>query len=244
MTRDFSSRDAKQILDFYEKTHENLIRISKSKTDFIQRINDSVNSFVVNEVLNILRGIPVEELNRDKKGIRVKTLYDHGIRTMADVYCATTYNLSAINGISQDAAFTIKRICNSYVDQTKKEIKIKLSVDEKNKYSNELVRSIDSYLMSKDLYDKSFQIASEQEKIVREYAEDLRPALRGIVWLFSSKFKKEKAIAAYEKLVSMQTADIIQNADNCISKYKKSLDVDVGKAWEDFKSIFMIPFHY
>lgn len=234
MTRDFSSRDAKQILDFYEKTHENLIRISKSKTDFIQRINDSVNSFVVNEVLNILRGIPVEELNRDKKGIRVKTLYDHGIRTMADVYCATTYNLSAINGISQDAAFTIKRICNSYVDQTKKEIKIKLSVDEKNKYSNELVRSIDSYLMSKDLYNKSFQIASEQEKIVREYAEDLRPALRGIVWLFSSKFKKEKAIAAYEKLVSMQTADIIQNADNCISKYKKSLDVDVGKAWEDF----------
>lgn len=234
VTRDFSSKDVKQILDFHKKKYEKLIRISKSKTDFIQRIDDAANLFVANEALNILRGIPVEELNRKKKGIRVRALYDHGIRTMADVYCSTIYNLSSIYGISQNTAHTIKQICNSCVEHTFKEVKIKLSIDQKNKYSNELVRSIDAYLLSKDLYDKASQIAAEQEILVQEYAKDLRPALRGFVWFFSSKIKKEKAVVAYEKLLSMQNADVIKNADDCIRQYKKVLNIDAEKAWKDF----------
>lgn len=37
------------------------------------------------EVLKVLDDIPIEEINRDKRGFRVKALRDYGYRSIADI---------------------------------------------------------------------------------------------------------------------------------------------------------------
>lgn len=55
----------------------------------------------------MMEDIAVEELNRDKKGIRVKALRDHGYNNYADILTARDYDLSAVRGISEDTASPI-----------------------------------------------------------------------------------------------------------------------------------------
>ena len=49
------------------------------------------------EAIKILEGVPVDELNREKDGIRVKTLRDSGFETMADIYRATPQHREAVS---------------------------------------------------------------------------------------------------------------------------------------------------
>lgn len=65
---------------------------------------------VAQEVLKVLSTIPIEEINRVKRGIRVKAIRDYGYRTIADISTASVYSIASVHGISEDAAHSIKGI--------------------------------------------------------------------------------------------------------------------------------------
>lgn len=64
----------------------------------------------------MMEDIAVEELNRDKKGIRVKALRDHGYNNYADILTARDYDLSAVRGISEDTASPISETQSARCD--------------------------------------------------------------------------------------------------------------------------------
>ena len=72
-------------------------------------IQASASAMTGDSSRELLAGVPVDELNRDKKGIRVKMLHDAGFHTVADVLNAPEYRISAINGISPEGARAIKQ---------------------------------------------------------------------------------------------------------------------------------------
>ena len=79
--------------------------------------------------------VPVEELNRDKKGIRVKSLADDGYVDLATLHLATEEEISDVNGISEDTAYTIKRKVDEFSEKIRREIKIRLSIDSRNEFT-------------------------------------------------------------------------------------------------------------
>lgn len=52
---------------------------------YMDMVSDISGRYITTEVLKELRNIPVEELNRDKLGIRVKSLRQNGFSTYEDI---------------------------------------------------------------------------------------------------------------------------------------------------------------
>mgnify|MGYP002626267206 CR=1 FL=1 len=120
------------------------------------KIKKSIDRLIAEELLKILRNIPIEEINRDKKGIRIKPLRDAGYTNLANLYVANVYNLQAVYGVSQAQAYNISRIVSGYANEARKGIKIKLSFDDKNKYTNDVVKSLYIYKQKK-IYLKNME---------------------------------------------------------------------------------------
>ena len=93
----------------------------------------------------VLSEVSVEELNREKRGIRVKPLIYHNLKTMVDVWGLSVENLSSIRGISEESAKVIKQTVDDFADKTRLEIKIKLSADNKTTEASELVKNVSIY---------------------------------------------------------------------------------------------------
>ena len=110
MERNFSFDDAKNLIHRHKRLQARLIDFMNADKRYMDMVSDISGRYITTEVLKELRNIPVEELNRDKLGIRVKSLRQNGFSTYEDIFAASVYQLSAIKGISDDGANTIKNM--------------------------------------------------------------------------------------------------------------------------------------
>ena len=134
MDKLFSSQDVKQLLEQHNRRLNDLKVASGVSQQYLSQIKTISDNFAMQEVMNVLREIPVDELAKQKKGLKIKPLLDNGYRTVADIYSSSPYSLAYIRGISHDAAYTIIRIAKDFANKTFKEIHIKLSTDNKTSY--------------------------------------------------------------------------------------------------------------
>ena len=75
------------------------------KIPFLRQLSNDVqktsDALVAKEVLRILKEVSIDELNRDKRGIRIKALREHGYHTIADIAPASVHSIASIHGISE-----------------------------------------------------------------------------------------------------------------------------------------------
>ncbi|HOQ15133.1 MAG TPA: RNA helicase, partial [Bacillota bacterium] len=116
MARPFSSTDAKRLITEHQMLKKQLEDTQQFAQQNISEIKKAADTFVAEEVLKVLRNVPVDELNRDKRGIRIKPLLDSGFYTIADIATASIYQIASVRGISEDTAYTIRRIVNDFVN--------------------------------------------------------------------------------------------------------------------------------
>lgn len=112
MAKLFDTADAERLIQEHRMMLEELDEIAQYEDNVQIDIEKAANLVVTRNVLDVLRDIPVEEINREKGGFRVKALRDHGFRSIADIVAANVYSISSVHGISEDAAYSIKRIAN------------------------------------------------------------------------------------------------------------------------------------
>ena len=113
MARNFSSGDAKQLTRRYQDLSSQMARVDTLAQRQTAAIQAAAAAMTGESSKELLQTVPVDELNRNKKGIRVKMLHDAGLHTIADVINAPEYRISSINGISPEGAVTIKRSATS-----------------------------------------------------------------------------------------------------------------------------------
>ena len=109
MQRDFLQRDIKRINDEYEDIIKKLEGILQLEKNYYLAIKANAKETVDFKIKEILDDIPVEELNRNKSGIRIKALKDNGIDNLGQLSQYSSYMISSIRGISEDAMYTIRR---------------------------------------------------------------------------------------------------------------------------------------
>lgn len=109
MARQFDSRDAKRLITKHRELLEELRRAEKTFNGLRAAVKETTDALVAQEVMRVLKDIPVEELNRDRRGFRVKSLRDNGYQSIADIMGASVYSLASISGISDEAAYSIKK---------------------------------------------------------------------------------------------------------------------------------------
>ena len=142
MARTINAAEAKKLIDAHSLLMGELSSVGRRKESLRNEVVNSANTIVTRETLKLLRQAPIDEINREKKGFRIKTLRESGYETIADIVPASAYTLASINGISEESAFDIKRTVEKIVSATKKGVKLKLSVDDKSPINSRLVLAL------------------------------------------------------------------------------------------------------
>lgn len=200
MERYFSFSDAKNLLQRYQRVLDQIHETGEVGDIYRNAVQKAANRYIAAEVLKLMRDIPVEEVNREKRGVRVKALRESGYTTYADILTASVYQLSTVRGISEDGARVVKRIVSDASEMAQKTTKLRLSVDNKTLGTTRLVVALSQY-------HRARQISAESERLIQENFSDVQTAFSDIQtatsifrWLFASKQKKQKAIDAYRLL--------------------------------------------
>lgn len=234
MARPFSIHEARFLIEQHEKARQRLRDIDHLPQQYRQKIKNVSDQLAAQEVMKTLRSIPVEELGREQRGIKVKTLRDNRYTNIAELYAASVYQLAAIRGISEDGAYTIKRLVRNYYEQTAKGIKIRISADNRNLYATNLVTAISEYRKSLELSARASLLLREYEYTIQSNIILLRPVMGGLKWLFSSKAVKERAALAFRELKEIWDTEYVKET-NEISFAASCLDkMDSREAWDDF----------
>ena len=236
MARPFSSTDAKELLVWHRQTIDRLNRAEASREEYKKKVKNASDALVAQEVLKVLQDIPIEEINRDKKGFRVKALREYGYSTIADIAPVSVYTIASVRGISEDAAYSIKKIVNDIVSQAKQGIKIRISTDNQSEEATELVLALRQYHCSLSVSDECSKLLSSNSQQITCAEEDLKIGANGIKWFFSSKAKKEKALEAFNLLTSLKSNEYGRNVGVQFDVADEIERTQGSDAWQDFSN--------
>ena len=103
MARNIDSASAKKIVKTYKAFLNHIDTVCSYADGSAEDVIALSREVIRSDAHKALQNIPVDELNRDKKGFRIKTLKDNGYNTIADIEDASVAQLSGINGISSMA---------------------------------------------------------------------------------------------------------------------------------------------
>ncbi len=234
MARPFSVAYAKRIIEEHREIIEKLNSAPATIEQYKEEIEKSTEELVAKEVLSMLREIPIEEINRDKRGFRVKALRDHGYTTLADVASASVFSISSVYGISEDSAFSIKSIVNSIAAKARQGVKIRLSTDVKTKETTRIISAISKYKRSMPVIQECRQLLADNQQRIQYATEDVSLVFSGIKWFFASRTKKQKATDAYLTLIDLRNNEYGQGAKAAIAQLDRIKQSDSLTAWTDF----------
>lgn len=207
--------------------------ITNKDKDQIKAAAEKMMAF---NALQILRNVPVEEVNREKAGFRVKTLRDAGITTMADIYVSSSYQLSSLNGISEHAAFSMKRIAKQFLEAAQEDVKIKLSADNRSKQATELVKAIYVYRLKNARREELDRVIQDRKGALAQAKRSLDAVGNGLPWLFYSDVQRADVRNAYTEIkaaVDGEYAQAINRLTNFLLTDKAAPSADT--VWNDFQ---------
>ncbi len=234
MAREYSRSDAKELIKKHNEILDDLKTVSQLTGDYFNQIRESANNLAREEILNILRGVSVDEITKYKPGFRVKPLKDSGFTNIADLVAMSRYTIASLRGISEDGSYTIKAIVTEIYQKTSKEVKIKLSTDRKNKYSSALVIAISVYKNSAEFIKLAEVFLKEHKAEISDLISSLKSSNGVLKWIFSSKKKKEQSNNVYKALTDMLESDYGKDANHIIDNINRIDSTTSDQAWADF----------
>lgn len=209
--------------------------IATSDVIYRDSIQQEANCYVAAQVLKLMEKIPVEEVNRDKRGIRVKALRDSGYVMYADILTASIYQLAAVRGISEDGARIIKRIVGEAADNASATTKLQLSADNRTEDTTRLIIAVSQYQQAKPLADKSSRLSQQYSGTIQNALEGLKVSAGTFRWLFASRQEKQNAIELYKLLDETLHGEYGQTAERLRVESDAIESLSEDDAWDSFK---------
>lgn len=209
---------------------EHIRRDSKALEKEIKKAADAMAEGQLNE---LLRGMSVDELNRDKRGIRVSALKNAGIENLGQLYNRSRSSLESIGGIGQSNAALIYNTVQTIASTARKGIRLRLSAEDESKELKRLLPLLHRYAAAS-------QPRMAAEELLGDFGEEITLALSGckrtlspLSWLFSGAKEKERAVAAAEDVLALSRCGITDKAALIYTDFNQS--AATGDAMEAFR---------
>lgn len=234
MARPFSSGEVKKLIDDHQKLYRALLYGKQCTKRYEDRIARASDMLLGTEMVKILKEIPVDEINREKNGFRIKNLKESGFDTVASIFAASVYEIASVQGISNDGAAAIKKAAMTIAENAKKAVKIRLSADERTPEAAALVSAISRYRKSTDPSGICSDLLNEYGSQIEQALEDAIPGKSGLRWLFASREKKQKASEACELLSSLIQGSYGHDAAKAAGQIETIENGTDDEAWKDY----------
>ena len=164
------------------------------------QIRWTVSKSFAGDVFSALKTIPIEELARTGRGIRVKSLRDAGFETIADVYAATKTELESVHGISYSGACDIKKAATEFADEVEKGLKLRLSADNKTPEATSILCAASALKEWRELSHECGTLLDAVTEKTSTPLVELSVARKPMAWLFSTPEERKKATGAITAL--------------------------------------------
>ena len=229
-------REFESLIKTFDGVSKLIGQVDERGREIEEEIKQSALRLTTQESLKILSDISVDEVNRESKGIRVKTLKDAGYMTVADIYAASVYELEAINGISEARAFELKRIAEKIAMNSCKGAKFRLSTDSKTQASTSLVTLLYSYREYKKSTNELREYTEKPQAEAERALKELSSLGSSVQWLFYNTKEKDDIADSFCLLDRLRSEGYAENVRRIVSRipfgYKTS---DSAAAWKDFE---------
>lgn len=236
MNKKFKRAQVQKCISDHEALKNSLIAGRNAVEKYRNEIKASSDSLIEEELIRILSSIPVEELNRNKNGFRIKSLKDSGYNTIADIAFVSAGQIDAIYGISEESAAEIVAAVDSIVKETRKAVQIRISSDSRTPGVTRLVNAVSYYARSVVYSEACQEILNTSQEIVEQAVEDLKPATTLFRWIFTFGSSRKRALTAFELLTGMLTGEYGENASRAIAELDAVLNSDELAGWNFFNT--------
>lgn len=197
MKRTFSFAEARELLQKHESWETERGMLSQKAEDCHAVVEAACEHFVAVETIKTLRDIPVEELNRARRGLRVRLLRESGYADYADLMLASEEQLAALNGISEDGAALIKDAVGETVTQLRPGIKLRLSADRRTEETSNIVLALYRYRLAEGISRDAQALSARYAAGIGKAMEELSRGKGFFRWLFTGKAEKDAASEAF-----------------------------------------------
>lgn len=229
--------DFKQIdvlIDSYQKLDWEFANMITDTRERERRITRICNQILKDNCADLLADIPVSELRNAKAGIRVTALENAGYENLLDLYRAQSWQLKSIQGIGDKQAASINGILNGFLTKFAARSRIRLSVDEDDRRSRELIGEIARWRGCEQVRKDAEPLSAELHRFVEETtaAVLIRSRLR---WFFSRKQTREETILAIGSFLSYNRSPQYRRISDLLTKYREAVNMSEADTLEDFR---------
>ena len=217
------------------------LRRAAEQLDFIRRdskalekeIKKAADALAERQLGEFLSGMSVEELSRDKRGIRVSALKNAGIENLGQLYRRSRGSLESIPGIGETGAALIHSTVQTIANTAREGLHLRLSAEDGSREFLTLLPLLQRYAAAS-------QPRMAAEELLADFGEEMEIALSvskkllsPLGWLFSSLAQKKNALDAAEDVLALSRCGITDKAALIHADFRQS--AAKGDALEAFR---------
>ena len=231
-------RDRQQIRDILELItgfDETIAEIASQERVQQDAAAEAMKALSEKALGDILRGMDVENINRDRLGLRVASLRAAGIENMEQLCALSADQINEIKGIGDEASWLIYTIAGRIKRETETGLKIRVSLDDRSGPATSLLLSAKTARETADAVRQAKAIYSDYHESVLAACLAAKPAAGVVRWVFLPAQKKKEAVDAALYLYSLLTGDYGARVKATIDAYDTREIPDADGVWEDFR---------
>ena len=231
-------RDRKQIRDILsliEQFDADVAEIASEKERQQAAAAEVMDRLREKELSGVLRGMDVENINRDKLGIRVASLRAAGIENMEQLCALTADQINAVKGIGDEAAWLIFTMAGRIRREAETGLKLRLSLDDRNEDATKLLHTAKSAMLTDNAVQEAQALYDGYHEALTAAYQDAKPAAGSFGWLFLPGEKKQKALDAALYLYDMLAGEYGERVRALLKAYDARETPEESRVWEDFQ---------
>jgi len=231
-------RDKKQIQDILTliiQFDEEIAEIAAQTQIQQECAAQAITQLTESQLSGLLRGMDVENVNRDKLGIRVASLRAAGIDNMEKLCALSMDQINAVKGIGDDAALLIYTIAGRIRRETATNLKVRVDPEDKNAASTNLLIAAKASMETASASRKARELYDEYHNAIEAACFAAKPAAGTLRWLISPAEKKQEALNAAQYLYELLTGDYGERVRAVLKEYDAREILAQDTVWEDFR---------
>ena len=232
--------DRKRVSDAVKKMTDAdaaLYKIINETEQYRNQVQSAYANLQRANVQETLKNISVDELNRDKNGIRIAVLKNAGYQNISQVIKASHQQLVALNGIGEEGATKIKKKAEEICKTAEQLTRVKLTVEDKNQDTMKIVSAIAALMKTKKISDRATELYGQYHDELMKNMASAKQNKSLVKWIFSSKQKKNERVTSLQYLENLVSLGMASEAQTLAKEYMDTVRLWYAKrCWDDFEN--------
>ena len=232
-TNELNRKNRNALINYFKliwKTLEEIIRFEKEQKNYISNNIGNYKDYLTNEAL---KKIDISKINKNGSRIPVQALKNAGIKNIAGLL-KYDGKFQRIYGVGQISERNISNNLTSILIEVKKNIKIKLSYNNRGAESTNLVHPIAILLSANPTIQKARKLLDHRIPI-NNLLKDLKKTTNTFAMTFHKEETLQKSKEIVEEIMLIFNNNFANFQEDIIDPFNQAKSKTKEEAWSDFK---------